>query len=56
MKYRVDYTIDFKKQYKKVKKQGKDLSKLHTVIEKLSNKIELDLKYKNHKLINDKIF
>ena len=32
MKYKVDYTTNFKKQYKKIKKQGKDLSKLHIVI------------------------
>ena len=54
MKYKVDYTSNFKKQYKKVKKQGKDLSKLVEVIEKLANGEELDSKYKNHSLINDK--
>ncbi len=56
MKYRVDYTNNFKKQYKKIKKQGKDLDQLYEVIEKLSNGEELDKKYKNHKLINDKFF
>lgn len=56
MKYRTDYTNNFKKQYKKIKKQGKDLNKLHEVIEKLSNNQELDSKYKNHKLINNKYF
>lgn len=54
MKYKVDYTSNFKKQYKKVKKQGKDLSMLVEVIEKLVNGEELDSKYKNHSLINDK--
>ena len=54
MKYKVDYTSNFKKQYKKVKKQGKDLSKLVKVIEKLANGEELEVKYKNHSLINDK--
>lgn len=29
MKFIVDYTSDFKKQFKKIKKQGKDLKKLY---------------------------
>lgn len=56
MKYKIDYTSNFKKQYKKIKRQGKDLNRLHEVIEILSKGEELDKKYKNHKLINDKIF
>lgn len=56
MKYTVDFTTNFKKQYKKVKKQGKDLNKLHMIIEKLANGEELDLKHKNHNLINNKIY
>ncbi len=56
MKYKIDYTSNFKKQYKKIKKQGKDLDKLYEVITKLSNGERLDEKYKNHKLINDNIF
>ena len=54
MKYIVDYTSDFKKQQKKIKKQGKDLKKLYEVIEQLANGLELAPKYKNHKLLNDK--
>lgn len=54
MKYTIDYTSSFKKQYKKVKKQGKNLNKLYEVIEKLANGEELDSKYKNHDLITDK--
>ena len=27
-KYKVDFTTEFKKEYKKIKKQGKDLEKL----------------------------
>ncbi len=56
MKYRIEYTSNFKKQYKKIKKQGKNLNDLYEVIEKLANGKELDPKYKNHKLVNDKIF
>ena len=53
MKYQVDYTSDFKKQYKKMLKQGKDLTKLYSVIETLATGLELDKKYKNHKLSSD---
>lgn len=54
MKYNVDFTANFKKQYRKAKKQGKDLNKLHDIINKLANGKELETKYKNHNLINDK--
>lgn len=54
MKYNIDFTKNFKKQYKKVKKQGKNLNKLFAIIEKLINGNELEEKYKNHQLINDK--
>lgn len=54
MKYKIDYTKNFKKNYKKAKKQGKDLNKLFEIIEKLANGEELELKYKNHNLINNK--
>lgn len=56
MKYKIDYTSNFKKQYKKIKKQGKDLNKLHEFIEKLANGDELEAKYKNHDLINNKLY
>lgn len=53
-KYQIDFTSNFKKQYKKMKKQGKNLNKLLEVIEKLSNGEQLNEKYKNHNLLNDK--
>ena len=56
MKYNIDFTTNFKKQYKKIKKQGKDLNKLHKVIEQLANGEELEIKYKNHNFINNKIY
>ena len=56
MKYRVDYTSRFKKQYKKLQKQGKDLGKLHTIINMLANGLELDKKYHNHQLVNSKLY
>ena len=50
MKYTIDYTTNFKKQYKKMKKQGKDLNVLHEVVEKLAKGEELETKYKNHRV------
>lgn len=56
MKYTIDYTKGFKKQYKKIKKQGKNLNKLYEVINIIANGKKLDEKYKNHKLVDDKIY
>lgn len=55
-KYKVDFSSDFKKSYKKIKKQGKDISKLMYVVEKLANKEDLEVCFKNHKLKDDKNF
>ena len=44
------YTTQFKKDYKRVNKQNKDLSKLRAVIEKLVAGQSLDPKYKDHQL------
>ena len=52
----IDYTSNFKKQYKNALKQGKDINKFIEVLEKLTNKETLDLKYKDHNLINDKYY
>ena len=41
VKYKIKYTGDFKKNYKKIKKQGKDVEKLKYVIGKLANGLEL---------------
>ena len=54
MKYIVDYTTKFKKEYNKMKKQGKDLNKLHKVINTLSSGEKLDVKYKDHELKDNK--
>ncbi len=54
MKYKVDFTNNFKKQYSKIERQGKNLDKLYYVINKLSNGEELEEKYKNHHLVNNK--
>lgn len=54
MKYIVDYTTKFKKEYNKMKRQGKDLNKLHEVINTLSSGEKLDVKYKDHELKDNK--
>ena len=54
MKYTVDYTTNFKKQFKKIKKQNKKLTPFYEVVDTLIAGKELDPKYKNHKLKNDK--
>lgn len=56
LKYKVNFTNSFKKQYKKLKKQGKDLTKLFYVIEKLLNREELELKYRDHALVDNKYY
>ena len=55
-KCKIDYTSDFKRQLKKIVKQGKDIELLLQVITKLANYAELESKYKNHNLINDKTY
>ena len=44
------YTNQFKKDYKRIKKQNKDLIKLQDVIEKLTDGKRLEQKYKDHQL------
>ncbi len=46
-KFRVDYTNDFKKDYKRLKRQGKDLNKIKDIVDKLAYGKELELKYKD---------
>lgn len=58
MSYRftVDFTKNFKKEYKRVMKQGKDISKLNIVISKIASGELLEEKYKDHKLYDNKKF
>jgi len=44
------HTKRFEKDIKKVQKQNKDISKLKSVINNLTNETSLESKYKNHKL------
>ncbi len=56
MKYKVKYENLFKRQYKKLIKQGKDIKKLHAVIDCLANGEELESKHRNQKLVDNKKF
>ena len=55
-KYQVVYSIRFKKDLKKVLKQGKNIDDLKVVVDKLALKEELEPKYRNHKLIDNKYY
>ena len=54
--YKVKYSKEFKKSLKKVTKQGKNIDKLLNVVDMLSKKQQLDSRYKDHALYNDKRF
>ncbi len=47
---KIYYTDQFKRDYKRVKKQNKDLNKLRMVVGKLVAKETLELKYEDHPL------
>ena len=55
-KYKVFYSKIFKKNLKKMLKQGKNIEKLLDVVDKLALKEELNEKYKNHMLKDDKYY
>lgn len=44
------FASQFKKDFKRMRKRGADIKKLHAVIEKLANEEELDARYKDHPL------
>ena len=44
------YTTQFKKDFKRIQKQNKDITKLKTIISSLVNGQILDQKYKDHAL------
>ena len=54
--YELKGTSKFKKQLKKVIKQGKDINKLISVLNILANGEQLSEKYKDHALVNDKYY
>lgn len=56
IKYEIKISSNFKKQYKKIVKQGKDVSKLVQVIKILEYGQLLEAKYKDHNLFDNKYF
>ena len=54
--YKIKYSKEFKKSLKKAIKKGKNIDKLLNIVEMLSHKKQLDSKYKDHALYNDKRF
>lgn len=55
-KYTLKGLTKFKKQLKKVVKQGKDINKLIDVLKVLANGEILDEKYRDHSLIDNKYY
>ena len=53
MKYEIIMTSAFKKELKNLKKRNKDLSKLTEIVNKLANDEKLDLKNRDHSLVNN---
>ena len=51
---RIVYTTQFKRDYKRIKKQKRDVEKLKIVIDKLAGNRKLEPKYKDHQLIGDR--
>lgn len=47
------YTTQFKRDYKKIKNQNKDIYKLKLLIEKLASEEKLESKYKDHQLAGE---
>ena len=54
--YNIKYSKSFKKQLKKITKQGKDIDKLLAIVEKLSKGQKLEQKYKDHALNDNKYY
>lgn len=50
MKYEVKFTNQFKKDLKLARKQGKDINRLYSVIEKLADEKPLAQKFRDHEL------
>ncbi len=55
-KYGIITSSKFNKQLKKIKKQGKNISKINIVVKKLANGETLEVKYKDHPLIDTKYY
>ncbi|MDE6424698.1 MAG: type II toxin-antitoxin system YafQ family toxin [Ruminococcus sp.] len=47
---KINYHMSFKKDYKKARKRGLDMSAIHNVINMLANEVPLPVQYKDHAL------
>lgn len=56
IKYGIKRSNYFKKQYKKIVKQGKDITKMEYVIGLLASGEKLDAKYKDHSLYDNNYY
>lgn len=56
IKYNIKYSKNFKKQLQKVIKQGKNINKLLKIVDMLSKGELLDVKYRDHALIDNKYY
>ena len=56
MKYDIIMTSAFKKELKDIKKRNKDLTKLTETVNKLARGEELDVKYRDHALMDNQKF
>lgn len=54
IKYSIQTTNKFDKDLAKMANRGKDIGKLEYIVDKLANKEQLEPRYKNHKLRDDK--
>lgn len=55
-KYEINGLSKFRRQFKKIIKQGKDVDKFRVVLQILANGEKLDSKYKDHQLNDSKYF
>jgi len=53
MKLVIQYQPSFRRDIKKMKLRGKDLSKLKNIAELLENRVPLPDRYRNHKLVGN---
>lgn len=56
IKYTIKRSGEFKKQYKRILKQGRNITKMKYVIQKLANGEKLEEKYRDHRLSASKSY
>jgi len=53
LKLEIEFTTQFKKDYKKIKKQNKEISKLYSIINLLASSKKLERRFKDHALTGE---